>query len=267
MAARKNIYRVEWDRYAANWRESLAEMRPDLVASKDAWPGDEWGNEGVWRKVFKSMFEDYGVANWKHCVEIGPGSGKYTDLVLKASTADVLAFDVSKKFLEVLRSRMKWAVEDKRLYPVLLLGKDSSEMFAEIDRRGLVGKIDAVYSIDAMVHVDFQYVMAYLVTAALVLKHGGNIMMTLANALSEWGFEELLSSTSYYYDQQGLPSPKFEWVSVDLIRGVLERLGFTVDFVFPEGGDHATQRDIYVVARLSDVPASETLRSAIGLTS
>jgi hypothetical protein len=176
-AAKENIYRLEWDDYAANWRKYIAESRPDLAASKDAWPGDEWGEADSWRKIFKAMFADYGVASWQHCIEIGAGSGKYTEFVLRGSKADVIAFDVSEKFMEVLSDRMKQPINEGRLHTVLLLGEHSNEMFEEINRRGLVRKIDAMYSIDAMVHVDLQYLMAYLVTAALVLKRGGYLIL------------------------------------------------------------------------------------------
>jgi SAM-dependent methyltransferase len=267
MARKNNIYRRAWDDYAAGWRKYIAESRPDLAACKDAWPGDEWGDEDSCRKIFKSMFADYGVASWKHCVEIGAGSGKYTDFVLGASTADVIAFDVSKKFIEVLSDRMKQSINEGRLDAVLLLGEHSNEMFQEINRRGLVRQIDAMYSIDAMVHVDLQYLMAYLVTAALVLKRGGYLIMTFANALSVHGFEELLDSTSHYYSTQGKPSAKFEWLSADLVRGLLKRLGFVVNFI-PLGDDQgqAIQRDLYVVARLLNLRLADSRASAISIT-
>jgi SAM-dependent methyltransferase len=262
MAANDNIYRLEWDDYAANWRDCIAESRPDLAASKDAWPGDEWGDEDSWRNIFKSMFADYGAASWKHCVEIGAGSGKYTSFVLRGSEADVIAFDISEKFLAILSDRMKQSINKGRLHTVLLLGEHANEMFEEINRRGLVRKIDAMYSIDAMVHVDLQYLMAYLVTAALVLKQGGYLIMTLPNALSTQGFNCLLDDIRYYYNTQGKPSSKFEWLSVDLVRGLLKRLGFVVNFVF----DQATDRDMYVVARLSNVRLADSLASAINIT-
>jgi SAM-dependent methyltransferase len=266
MAAKDNIYRMMWDDYAANWREDIAESRPDLAASKEAWPGDEWGDEDLWHKIFKSMFADHGVAGWKHCVEIGAGSGKYTEFVLNASEAEVIAFDVSEKFIEVLSDRMKQSIDEGRLYAVLLPGEHANEMFEEINRHALVRKIDAVYSIDAMVHVDLQYLMAYLVTAALVLKRSGYLIMTLPNALSTQGFECLLADTAYYYNMQGKPSSKFEWLSVDLVRGLLKRLGFVVNFVCPLEYDNATLRDMYVVAKLSNLRLANRLASAIDIT-
>jgi hypothetical protein len=83
--------------------------------------------------------------------------------------------------------------------------------------------------------------------------------VTLANALSTLGFEELLNCTSHYYNTQGKPSSKFEWLSVDLVRGLLKRLGFVVNFVF----DYAIQRDMYVVGRLSNLRLADSLASAI----
>jgi phospholipid N-methyltransferase len=262
-----NIYRRQWDRYAAHWAEFATERHPDLAKKEGTWPGNEWGTEESWERIFRTMFQDFGVANWKHCAEIGPGAGKYTSFVLRNSACDIIAFDISPEYIKILCERLCQDIEAGRLHPVILEGQHASEMFEQIRERDLVRGLDAVYSIDAMVHVDLQFLMAYLVTAALTLKLGGHLILTLPNALSSAGFESLLKGIVRFYPMQGQPSAKFEWLSVDLIRGLLERLGFKVNFVVPHpGGDLSVSRDMHVVAELSGTSGQESLAQSLGVS-
>jgi len=91
-----NPYRAQWDYYAKNWKRDIL---PDRPLAEDSWPGDEWGNEERWAKIFETMFLDFGARGWRNCVEIGPGSGKYTSLLLRNSDSRIVAFDISPAFL------------------------------------------------------------------------------------------------------------------------------------------------------------------------
>lgn len=57
---------------------------------------------------------------------------------------------------------------------------------------------------------------------------------------------------------QSQPGGKFEFMSHDLIRSVLERIGFSVQFI-PE----LRERDAYVVATLSDLSHANLLERAL----
>jgi hypothetical protein len=83
-------------------------------------------------------------------------------------------------------------------------------------------------------------------------------MMSLADATTEAGFGYLIDSIKPYYPRQSQPGGKFEWMSRDLIRSVLERIGFTVQFI-PELSD----RDAYFVATLSDLSHANLLERAL----
>ena len=99
-------------------------------------------------------------------------------------------------------------------------------------------QIDALYSIDAMVHVDLQYLMAYLITAAAVLRPDGKLVMTLATTGTEEGFSRLVQDVSRYWSAQGSPtgSGKLEWVSGSMLESLLPRLGFEIEFLWePQG--------------------------------
>jgi cyclopropane fatty-acyl-phospholipid synthase-like methyltransferase len=257
--AESNPYRTQWDSYVQGWDRDKIEHSSSSTLN---WPGDEWAEEEEWSKIFQAMFLDFGAADWKNCVEIGAGSGKYTDKLLRQSAAQILAFDISPAYLEVLRKRLAADLDAGRLHPVLLNGAEASEMLNELERRRLVRKIDALYSIDAMVHVDFQYLMAYFLTAALCLSNGGRLIMTLPNAVSEYGFEILIQQTKMYYPLQGVPSAKFEWLCPEMVQQVLERLGFSVQFLSPFSSIEV-DRDLYVIATLVDLERAQHFQNSL----
>jgi SAM-dependent methyltransferase len=240
--------------YAASWDQYVKQSNPE--AGK--WPGDEWGDEEFWQLTFKRMFVEQGAKDWRHCVEIGAGSGKYTEYLLEHSATDIVAFDISAEFLSILGKRLPDPIAAGRLIPELLRAQKASEMYDVIKQRGWLRQVDAFYSIDAMVHVDLQYLMAYIATAALVLKQGGKLILSLADATTDLGFAYLADSIKPYYPRQSQPGGKFEFMSPDLIRFVLQRIGFTTEFI-PE----LSKRDAYFVATLSDLSQANLLERAL----
>jgi SAM-dependent methyltransferase len=241
-----------WNRY----------VRHALAADPGTRPGDEWGSAAVWGWRFGALFEPAGVAEWRTALEIGPGTGKYTRLVLERSPALVHCLDVSRAFLGLLEQELAAFVAAGRVRPALLGGERPDEVLAYCETQGLRRRLDAVFSVDAMVHVDLQYLVAYLVTAALCLREGGALVMTLADPTTTRGFEKLLDDVRRYYPKQGRPTPKFEWVSRDIAVAVLERLGFRIlrcDTPAPPGG---AARDLFVVATLA-APATADIHERV----
>jgi hypothetical protein len=242
-----------WDQYLENWQlEHNAEGQYE-------WPGDEWGNPETWAELYTNLFETAGVAGWLHAAEIGPGSGKYSDRVLRGSNATIRAYDVSADFMRVCERRCARWIEARRLSLHLIEGIPPSEMLDDLADAHLLRKLDAFYSIDAMVHVDLQYLVVYFIVAALSLRVGGKLVLTLSNATSEEGFDKLLHDIGWTYPQQGDPngSGKFEWLSPDIVRFVLSRLGFDVWMPSGEG------RDIWLIATLVDVTRASALEARL----
>jgi SAM-dependent methyltransferase len=259
---RTNPYRAQWDEYIRGW--ALSQVGDDCRLRMKSFPGDEWGTKTRWQQVFRSMFLEFGARRWRHCVEIGAGSGKYTELLLKHSDTDIVTFDISPAFLDVLCRRLATEVNAGRVIPVLLEGRSSSELLDFLDDRGLTGQLDALYSIDAMVHVTLQHLIAYLLTAAACLRKGGMVLLTLPNATSEEGFATLLSDAKRCYSQQRDPNiPRFEWLCPELVTDVFARLGFKTQFVRPFGGSMSEYRDLHVVATLTDLSQIRRYREAI----
>jgi SAM-dependent methyltransferase len=238
---RKSAYEGQWDNYVRSWD-----------ASRDGqleWPGDEWGTPKTWERVFNRVFVPAEVASWKRAVEIGPGSGKYTLKVLENSPAEVRAYDISGRFLEVCEERCRRQVEEGRLSLHLLSVTQPDQILLDLEASGWRGQLDAFYSIDAMVHVDLQYMIVYLLTAALSLKEGGQLVLTLANVMNDHGFRLLLEGASRFWHTQipaGNTPGKFEWLSPEIVRYVLEHLGFELTVVTSDDDG----RDLFVVASL-----------------
>jgi SAM-dependent methyltransferase len=245
-----------WDRYLETWEH---EHNAD---GSLRWPGDEWGDESSWNELFGNLFVPAGVADWEHVVEIGPGSGKYTDLVLRAGSAQVHGFDVSAEFMAVCEQRCRSWIEQHRLRLHLIEGQQPAEMLDTMTAAGLRRRLDAMFSIDAMVHVDLQYLVVYFMTAALLLRPGGKLIVTLSNVTSDEGFLKLLNDVSWTYGQQADPhgSGKFEWLSPDIVELVLGRLGFSVDLPAGEG------RDTWLTATLVDTSLENELERLLRAT-
>src|SRR5438093_1353416 len=144
----RGIYSTFWDQYVQNWEE-----KNKRFGTKRRWPGDEWGDSEHWERVFRRLFVGAGVSGWTRAVEIGPGSGKYTEKVLAGSSATVRAYDVSEKFLSVCGTRLKRAIDESRLNLRLLALQAPDELYADLEAAGWTRRVDGFYSIDAMVHV------------------------------------------------------------------------------------------------------------------
>ena len=98
----------EPDVYARNWDKYVSENFPRLKAAKPdlAWPGDEWGNETHWHRVFEELIAKESPQGIRYALEVGPGSGKYTvRLMDRFPDAQVVACDVSALYLDVLKER------------------------------------------------------------------------------------------------------------------------------------------------------------------
>lgn len=253
-----SLYSDHWDRYV---KVEFPAKHKDKEGIQ--WPGDEWANEPFWERVFETLFVPAEVKLWKVAAEIGAGAGKYTQLVFDAAPdVQVLLYDVSAEFLKVCKKRFKARIKAGQAHLQQLFGKDPAEMLLDIESRGLGRQLDAVYSIDAVVHVDFQYVAAYLTTAALTLRQGGYVILTLADASSEHGFLHLMRGISLYYDKQGQPCGKFEYIGPEMVRRFLTRLGFELRYFenWTISGQNVG-RDLFVIATLEDLEKADEHRS------
>src|SRR5947209_18488226 len=131
-----------WDRYLETWeREHNSDHRY-------RWPGDEWGTPETWSDLYANLFENAGAAGWRQVIEIGPGSGKYSERLLRGSGATIRAYDVSPDFMRVCEQRCAGWIEAGRLSLHLIEGACPSEMLDDLASAHLPRAVDAVFSID-----------------------------------------------------------------------------------------------------------------------
>jgi SAM-dependent methyltransferase len=217
-----DVYARNWDKYVRQHFPKVKEQRPDL-----GWPGDEWGSESQWTTYFERLIADSLPQDMAWALEIGGGAGKYTVRTLdRFPHARIISCDVSAAYLDVLRERCADHVKRGRLVPELI--EPSATALTDACRKhDLVGKLDAVFSIDAMVHVDLQYLASYWQESAQLLRPGGKLIMTVADATSQRGTVKLLEDISIYFNNSNMLG-KFEWISPDIVTTVLNHIGFDV---------------------------------------
>ena len=92
--------------------------------------------------------------------------------MLQASQSQILAADVSSKFQEVMCQNLVDKGLDSRVVPVIIENRARS-LLDHVEGNAWLGYVDAFYSIDAMVHVDIQHLIVYLMTASVCLKPDG----------------------------------------------------------------------------------------------
>lgn len=256
----KQTYGELWDRY-------VAEAFPRLQQSDNrlTYPGEEWGNEQSWERIFQKLFVASGVAGWDAAIEIGGGGGKYTERVLRANDqVRVWGFDVSRNFLDATGARLSDFVQANRLALHEIDSVTPDAMFSTLDAAGMVRKVDAMFSIDAMVHVDLQYLFTYWVNAALLLKPGGRVLMTLADPTTVSGLQKITRDIRKFFKFQGRICPKFEYLSEEIIRHVFSSLGFEIEMLEAWSyHDGRPARDLYLIARLAHPEVADRFRDVL----
>jgi hypothetical protein len=139
--------------------------------------------------------------------------------------ATIRAVDVSAAYLDVLRERLAGPVAVGRVVPDLV-DADHGGLLRRLRTVDWVDRVDCVCAFDSLVHVDLQYMMGYLLTAAEVLRIGGVLAIMVADATSAAGFEKLVRDVRRVWPFQGRICQKFEWVGPDILANILSRLGF-----------------------------------------
>jgi len=244
MQDRPRTYGDFWDGYVKRFLSRNQADTRDTTA-KISWPGDEWGTPEAWQMLFNDLFLAKIEIPPRTAIEIGPGSGKYSALFLEAfQCAHLIAADVSMAYLDILRERCVDLILDGRLNTALI-GNDHEAIINIAKENGIeIGELDVMFSIDAMVHVDLQYLVAYWISASKLLRSGGKMIMTVPDATREGGFAKLMNDVPRLFALQGQHSDKFEWLSPQLVESVLSRLGFSVEAVEPR----VLRRDFSFVA-------------------
>lgn len=250
MAAMDGKFAAAWDDYAAR-----------ATPPPGRWPGDEWGDEALWSAWFARLFEPYGVATWRRAIEIGPGAGKYTARVLAAAPQlELLALDVSERFQELCRQRFSKEVTQGRLLLARIDERDDRAVARAAAQVGWSGEVDALFSIDTLVHLTLHQLAALLLGATEALRAGGWFIGTFADGTSPAGLRKLVGDVPRVLQANGDPaSGCFHWSSPQGITALAQFCGFDVvrcDL------DPSHQRDGHFVLRYAN-PAVATAARAL----
>jgi SAM-dependent methyltransferase len=212
-------------RFAAAWDSYVA----GAPAPAGRWPGDEWGDATLWRAWFERLFEPFGVRQWQRAIEIGPGGGKYTERVLAAGPVTLAALDVSPAFQSVCAKRLAAPIAAGRLRQRLIDERDPDAVAGAAAELGWLGQVDAVFSIDTLVHLTTTQIAALLRSAVRALRPGGVFVGTFADATSQPGLGKLLADVDRVVRAGGDPATGcFHWTSPEILRGLAERCGYEV---------------------------------------
>lgn len=217
-----------------------------------AWPGDEWVDDCVREATYALMMDGLDPATIGAAVEVGPGSGKYSEMLLARTPARLIVFEASAAFLDCLAERC--AGDAGRI--------TTHHTGPWTDNRGLLRAhdgpaADLFLGIDVFLMMDLQSALAYLVSAAAMLRPGGRFFGTFGDGLSESGLQRMLRDIGRHSAFDGSPSTRFHWLTPELIAGVLRRLGFADVRIArgPHGGLDIAR--LYVTGTLTEPMARE----------
>ena len=220
-----------------------------------AWPGDEWADdrlrEATWRWIVERSSGTASEDGFdpREVIEIGPGAGKYTAMLLERTEARVTTYEISDAFIACLEERCARFVAEGRLRSIRIDWTDNEGLLRSRER---TGDVDLVLAIDVLMMMDFQSALVYLVTAAALLRPGGRLLATFADAGGESGFARMMRDLGRHSASDPAPCTRFHWIDRSLLETVLPRLGFgNLDIRHgPEGGLDIAR--LYIAAELVD---------------
>jgi cyclopropane fatty-acyl-phospholipid synthase-like methyltransferase len=166
---------------------------------------------------------------------------------------------VSSAFLESCGRRLAEHVAAGRLHLASIAENDPRSIQEACRARGWTGQVDALYCIDAFVHLPFAPIASYMLAATEVLRPGGHLIFTFADGTSKAGQDKLLAELDHTVSTSCDPHIAcFHWTSPELVRSFAQRIGFEVRLceVDPLHG-----RDGQLAAVLRDPQAAAAARA------
>lgn len=267
----KSHYAETWDSYVTRDfprirqgpPRTAADLRPwqvlNTTDTEYAWPGDEWGDAATVARILdRCLFGPMGGTAPARLCELASGAGRFTAPVLaRWPEARIDCFDISQAFLDQMQVRFSAEIETGRMR-TFLLTEAPMTMYRTLADDGLARQVDAVFSFDAMVHVELHSLAVYLVTAAAVLKPGGLLTMNVADATTDAGFQKLLFNAPGVFHRGGAAGPQFQFAGPEILARLLDGLGFSHETWDGNG------RDLFFIARLTDPGAAARSLAAAG---
>lgn len=240
-----------------NYVERVFPARREAAGADWSWPGDEWAGGALREATWRRIVGPTDPSSWREVVEIGPGSGKYTEMVLARSPAHVTAYEISPAFLHVLEQRCSEAVANRRLDARLIDWTDNEGLLRDYENRR--GTADLCVGIDVLLMMDFQSALVYLMSAAVMLRPGGRLVATFADGGTDSGLERMLRDAGRHSAFDQAPSTRFHWIDRTLLEIVMPRLGFGNLLIEHGPEDGLDIARLYLQAELTDPERATTL--------
>jgi SAM-dependent methyltransferase len=148
-------------------------------------------------------------------VEIGPGGGRATQILLKYCRKELIACDVARKMLDLIRKRFEG--EPKIKCVKLTVGKGLSELQAR--------NADVIFSFDVFVHIDPHDIYEYVRTFNDVLRPGGIAIIHHSVIETDRGWLRFLDDHPYCMNTRK-PYCAFSVMTGEIMKIFVERAGF-----------------------------------------
>ena len=139
--------------------------------------GEEWSRDEAWKQSVIHAFVDRYIPASSSILEIGPGGGRWTEVLLERSSS-YIGIDISASCIEACRAR--FADKDHARFEV-----GSGSDLAAVP----TSSIDALWSFDVFVHINRSEVEKYADEFNRVLKPGAIAIVhhgTVGGALGGW---------------------------------------------------------------------------------
>jgi SAM-dependent methyltransferase len=229
------------------------------------WAGDEWVSPAVQENTFQLLLGDLEGQTCRRAIEIGPGSGKYTEMLLERTQAKISAYEFSAAFLSQLKERCRPEIDNGRLTARFIDWSDNAQLY-ELEQDH-ARQIDLFFAVDVFLMIDFQSVFIYLLSAALLLRPQGRFAATFADADSRSGWDRLVRDSARHSAFSDAPSTRFHWISRSTVERSLAALGFTkIEFTSGPNSAGFEELDVarlYVVAEMDDCEAPLAIAASV----
>lgn len=237
---------------------------PERRASAGAdwqWPGDEWADADLREATWRRIVGDCDPLTLREIVEIGPGSGKYTEMALVRTPAHLTAYEISRAFLDTLAERCADATASGRLDARRIDWTDNEGLLRDYGPR--CGTADLWFAIDVLMMMDFQSALVYLISAASMLRPGGRLVATFADGGTQNGLARMLRDAGRHSAFDPAVCTRFHWIDRSLLEGVLPALGFGKLRIEHGPEDGLDDARLYVQAELVNAEAGRALAAKL----
>lgn len=208
-----------WDAYA---QERRSKKRVGDAWSRPARIGmDVERPEDVVPHLDREVFTPF-IGTTEVLLEIGPGAGRFTNVLLPKVTKKLIAVDSSPTMIDLLKERFEG---ESKLETHLTDGRG----FADVPD----ASVDTVFSYGVFVHLQHWDIYNYLTETARVLKPGGKALIQHSNTFSELGWAEFLREVPRQLNRHKLYL-SFIVNSPELMTEFVKRAGLEVEDTLTE---------------------------------